>query len=140
MQRKMSADITKEYGKTAYSPNFGSWAALEYEDNGKEYTRSTMVIGHPQWDGALDLTKGDYTWKWAYEPENKVYYLLLTWNNGLRIPIVFDAAGAGKMLEDEEVKEKFDIMIMNQPVMPADWTAEGVKFTVLWDVEFKGTN
>jgi len=134
---KTGEEIIKEFGGVAYSPDFGAWADLGYEDNGKEYTRTTMVIGNPQWSQALNYAKGDYTWNWAYDPENDMYYLLLKWNNGLRIPIAFDKNGAGKMLNDAYAKNKFDIMLTDSSAMPKNWDSGDLKFAVLWDIEFK---
>ncbi|MCL0032813.1 hypothetical protein M1N06_03530 [Peptococcaceae bacterium] len=137
---KTGEEIIKEFGGVAYSPDFGIWADLEYEDNGKEYKRTTMVIGNPQWSGALDLAilaRGEYTWNWAYDPENDMYYLLVKWNNGLRLPIAFDKNGAGKMLNDPYAKQKFDIMIIDKSTMPKNWDSGDLKFVVLWDIEFK---
>lgn len=137
MQEQTIEEIIEQYGGAAYSPDFGAWADLSYEENDEEFTRTTMVIGNPQWNGALDLTDGEYLWKWAYDKEEDLYFLLLTWHTGLRLPIAFDKGGAGKMLSDPQVKEKFDIMIVDQPVMPRNWEEGNMKFSVLWDVEFK---
>jgi hypothetical protein len=130
-------EIIQEYGGAAYSPDFGAWAELAYEENGQEYKRKTMIIGNPQWSGALDLADGEYLWKWAYDNENELYFLLLTWHTGLRLPVAFDKEGAGKMFSDLEAKEKFDVMVTDQPVMPNNWNDGNLKFSVLWDVEFK---
>lgn len=129
-------EIIQEYGGAAYSPDFGAWADLKYEENGQEYGRTTMIIGNPAWGGALDIAQGEYLWKWAYDPESELYFLLLTWHSGLRVPVAFNKDGAGRMLGDPQAKEQFDVMIVDQPVMPRNWEEGNTKFTVLWDLKF----
>lgn len=137
LKEKTIEEIIEEYGGAAYSPDFGAWADLTYEENGQEYKRTTMVIGNPQWGGALDHAQGEYLWKWAYDKENELYYLLITWHTGLRLPIAFDKEGAGKMLGDPQAKETFDVMVVDHPVMPRNWEEGNLKFSILWDVKFK---
>ncbi|MTI81753.1 MAG: hypothetical protein FH758_12920 [Firmicutes bacterium] len=137
VKKQSIEEVIEEYGGAAYSPDFGAWAELAYEENGQEFKRTTMIVGNPQWSGALDITQGDYIWKWAYDSENDLYFLLLTWHSGLRLPIAFDKDGAGRMFGDPEANQKFDVMVVDQPVMPKNWDDGNLKFTVLWDIEFK---
>ncbi|GAB6181490.1 hypothetical protein JCM14036_28090 [Desulfotomaculum defluvii] len=136
-QEEQKFDVIKEYGGAAYSPDFGAWADLNYEDDGKEYARTTMVLVHPAWTDPLEAAGGEYSPpSWAYDPESDMYLLLVKWQNGVRLPIAFRKEDAGKLLFDEYVNNSFDIMISNKKFTGEIGEDDTLKFHVIWDAKF----
>lgn len=141
MSEQEKFDVIKEYGSEAFSPDFGAWADLNYEDNGQEYSRTTMVLVHPAWTDPLAAAAGEYLPpQWGFDPESDMYLLLLRWQNGVRLPIAFKKEDAGKLLFDEYVQNKFDIMISNKKVTGDIEQDEELKFHVIWDAKFIKAN
>ncbi|GAB6157205.1 hypothetical protein JCM39194_04050 [Desulfotomaculum varum] len=137
MTQEAKFDIIQEYGSTAYSPDFGAWADLNYEENGQEFSRTTMVLVHPAWTEPLEIAAGEYSPpSWAYDPESDMYLLLVKWQNGVRLPIAFHKEAAGKLLFDEYVKNPFDIMISNKKISGDIEQDDSLRMHVLWDVKF----
>ncbi len=137
MSEQEKFDIIKEYGGDAYSPDFGAWADLNYEENGKEFARTTMVLVHPAWAEPLAAASGEYfPPNWAYDPELDMYLLLVKWQNGVRLPIAFRKEDAGKLLFDNYVKVPFDIMISNKKITGEVDQENDIKFHVIWDAKF----
>ena len=137
MSEQEKFDIIKEYGAAAYSPDFGAWADLNYEENGKDYARTTMVLVNPAWTEPLEAASGEYfPPNWAYDPELDMYLLLVKWQNGVRLPIAFRKEDAGKLLFDNYVKIPFDIMIANKKITGEVGQEDDFKFHVIWDAKF----
>ncbi|AEG60862.1 hypothetical protein [Desulforamulus ruminis] len=130
-------DIIKEYGATAYSPDFGAWADLQYEDeNGNDMARTTMVLVHPAWTEPLERADGEYFTNWAYDPELDMYFLLVKWQNGIRLPIAFSKEEAGKLLFDSYVNSVFDVMVSNKKLSGNIEKDDTLKMRVFWEVKF----
>lgn len=130
-------DVIQEYGSSAYSPDFGAWADLQYEDeNGKDIARTTMVLVNPVWAEPLDKASGEYFTNWAYDPELDMYFLLVKWQNGIRLPIAFEKETAGKLLFDQYVNQPFDIMISNKKISGDIEQDDTLRMRVLWDNKF----
>ncbi len=130
-------DVIKEYGATAFSPDFGAWADLQYEDeNGSDMARTTMALVNPAWSEPLEKADGEYFTNWAYDPELDMYFLLVKWQNGIRLPIAFGKEEAGKLLFDSYVKSNFDVMISSKKLSGDIEQDDSLRMRVLWDVKF----
>jgi len=137
MAEQAKVDVIKEYGASAFSPDFGAWADLQYEDeNGQDMTRTTMVLVNPAWSEPLEKADGEYFTNWAFDPEQNMYFLLVKWQNGIRLPIAFRKEDAGKMLFDDYVKKDFDVMISNKKIAGNLEKDPTLRMRVLWDVKF----
>ncbi|MCL5290396.1 MAG: hypothetical protein ACOY35_11860 [Bacillota bacterium] len=137
MSEEVKFDVIQEFGSAAFSPDFGAWADLNYEENGKEFSRTTMVLVNPAWKEPLEKAGGEYfPPSWAYDPEADMYLLLVKWQNGVRLPIAFRKEEAGKLLFDNYVKIPFDIMISNKKLSGDVEEDEELRMHVIWDAKF----